>query len=51
MKQLIVFSFLISYINSIHAQPDRWQQKIKYTIDVDVNVLSNQFKGTEKIDY
>jgi hypothetical protein len=51
MKQLIVFSFLISHINSIHAQPERWQQKIKYTIDVDVNVLSNQFKGTEKIDY
>jgi hypothetical protein len=51
MKQLIVFCFLLSSVNSIQAQPDRWQQKIKYTIDVDLNVVSNQMKGTEKIDY
>ena len=38
-------------INLGIAQPDRWQQKIKYVIDVDMNVATNQFTGTEKIDY
>lgn len=33
------------------AQPDRWQQKIRYQINVDMNVQTNQFTGTEKIDY
>ncbi|MBG9375199.1 M1 family metallopeptidase [Panacibacter sp. DH6] len=33
------------------AQPDRWQQKIKYQISVDMNVENNRFKGKEKIDY
>ena len=33
------------------AQPDRWQQRIKYNIDVQMNVQTNRFTGTEKIDY
>jgi hypothetical protein len=33
------------------AQPDRWQQRIKYNIDVNINVATNQFTGTEKIEY
>src|SRR4051812_19885422 len=51
MKQLVVLSFLILSISSIHAQPDRWQQHIKYAINVNIDVVANQFKGTEKIDY
>jgi len=33
------------------AQPDRWQQRIKYQINVNMDVNSNRFSGTEKIDY
>ncbi len=33
------------------AQPDRWQQRIKYNIDVQMNVQTNRFTGTEKIVY
>ncbi|HXL55388.1 MAG TPA: hypothetical protein VN958_03970, partial [Chitinophagaceae bacterium] len=51
MKQMVVFNFLLLSITSIHAQPDRWLQRIKYVINVDMNVTTNQFKGTEKIDY
>jgi len=51
MKQLIVFGFLPLIITATKAQPDRWQQHIKYVINVDMNVTTNQFKGTEKIDY
>ena len=35
----------------VSAQPDRWQQHIKYTIDVKMNVVNNRFTGTEKIEY
>ncbi|TAF54018.1 MAG: M1 family peptidase, partial [Sphingobacteriia bacterium] len=33
------------------AQPDRWQQKIKYNIQVQLDVNTHRLKGTEKIDY
>ncbi len=33
------------------AQPDRWQQKIKYNINVKMDVTTNRFSGTEKIEY
>ncbi|MGI8952579.1 MAG: M1 family metallopeptidase [Chitinophagaceae bacterium] len=46
---LIACIFFIAFI--ANAQPDRWQQRIKYVIDVNMNVATNQFTGTEKIDY
>src|SRR5215831_17329462 len=50
MKQLIVVVFLsIAYL--ANAQPDRWQQHIKYEINVNMDVAANKFTGTEKIDY
>jgi hypothetical protein len=33
------------------AQADRWQQRIGYNINVTVDVIANQFLGTEKIEY
>src|SRR5690242_2793387 len=51
MNRLIVFCFLFLSINSIYAQPDRWQQRINYIIKVDMDVATNQFNGTEKIEY
>jgi hypothetical protein len=35
----------------LKAQPDRWQQRIAYNINVNMNVVTNQFTGIEKIDY
>lgn len=37
--------------SSLLAQPDRWQQKIKYTMNVNMDVTTNRFNGTQKIDY
>ena len=50
-KNFLALIFLLFFVSAIKAQPDRWQQKIKYTIAVNVNVNTNQFTGTEKIDY
>lgn len=50
-KQACLFFILISMLSQIQAQPDRWQQRIKYKIDVNMNVETNRFTGTEKLDY
>jgi len=50
MKACFSIILLIVFL-SASAQPDRWQQRIKYQIDVDVDAAANQFSGTEKIDY
>lgn len=41
----IFFSF------SVFAQSDRWQQRIKYNISVDVDDANNRFNGFENIEY
>src|SRR5882757_967914 len=33
------------------AQPDRWQQHVKYTMDVNMDVNTNRFTGRQKLDY
>ncbi len=33
------------------AQPDRWQQRVKYTMTIDMDVNTNQFAGKQKLEY
>ena len=33
------------------AQPDRWQQHVKYTMDVTMDVNTNRFSGKQKLEY
>jgi hypothetical protein len=33
------------------AQPDRWQQRVKYVMDIDMNVQTNRFTGKQKLEY
>ncbi len=40
-----------SFMGTVHAQSDRWQQKVQYKIDVDMDVQTNKLKGIEKIVY
>ena len=53
MAKGIVLSLLLSLFiaQQSYAQPDRWQQRIKYAINVKMDVINNQFAGTEQIDY
>ena len=49
-----VFLFLLSFITIINiakAQPERWQQSVKYTMFIDVDTLTNRFNGTQKLEY
>jgi len=33
------------------AQPDRWQQRVKYTMNVSMDVQTNRFTGTQTLAY
>lgn len=51
MRKYLLALLILSTVVSAKAQPDRWQQRIKYAIDVNINVATNRFTGTEKIEY
>ncbi|WP_231106572.1 hypothetical protein, partial [Streptobacillus moniliformis] len=34
-----------------YAQTERWQQRVKYTMDIDVDVNTNRFTGRQKLEY
>ena len=48
---LFLLAALICLLSSAIAQPDRWQQRIKYNINVTMDVVTNRFTGTEKLEY
>jgi len=50
MKHLLLPLFIICY-TSIQGQPDRWQQKVKYDMDIRMDVQTNQFTGKQKLEY
>ncbi|WP_143304990.1 M1 family metallopeptidase [Chitinophaga vietnamensis] len=35
----------------LHAQSDRWQQRVKYSMDVKVDAPANKFTGTQHLEY
>jgi hypothetical protein len=47
---LVVLFVLCSQL-AVFAQPDRWQQRIKYNMDVNLNVNTNIVAGKQKITY
>ncbi|GEO07680.1 M1 family metallopeptidase [Segetibacter aerophilus] len=51
MKRLLAIVLLVSIYNIGFGQPDRWQQRISYNIDVKMDVASNKFDGVERIEY
>ena len=44
---------LLLFIGSIAAntQNGYWQQRVKYVMDIDMNVQTNRFKGKQKLEY
>jgi len=50
-KRIYFFLLLVSTVSAAIAQPDRWQQKVKYVMNIDMNVQTNQFTGKQKLEY
>ncbi|MBK6825430.1 MAG: M1 family metallopeptidase [Chitinophagaceae bacterium] len=51
MKKGLIFSMLVLITFILKAQPDRWQQRVKYTMNINMNVQTNQFTGKQKLEY
>jgi len=51
LKQTLLFAVAMLFAFSALAQPDRWQQAIKYDMEIDMNVETNQFTGVQKVKY
>lgn len=43
--------FNLLFIFLVHAQPDRWQQRVKYNMKVNVDVSTNLITGIQKLEY
>src|SRR5579875_2869073 len=46
---LLVPLILCAYFSQ--AQSDRWQQRVKYTMNIDMDVQTNQYSGKERLVY
>jgi len=52
MNRAFIIMILITAINLVAiAQPDRWQQRVKYTMNIDMDVNTNRFTGIQKLAY
>jgi Peptidase family M1 domain len=47
------FFLVIIVIHSfaVHAQPQRWQQAVKYTMNINMDVDANRFTGKQQLEY
>lgn len=36
---------------NVVAQPERWQQRVKYVMDINMDVATNRFTGKQKLEY
>ena len=51
IKRMIIATGSLLMIAIVHAQPNRWQQRVKYTMNIDMNVQTNRFTGKQKLEY
>jgi hypothetical protein len=52
MKRSSIFLLTaLAFAPALHAQCDRWQQRIRCELDVDLDVYSHRFSGTERLTY
>jgi hypothetical protein len=45
----VIFFSCLGFLSQ--AQTDRWQQRVKYDMDIHMNVQTNRFTGKQKLEY
>jgi hypothetical protein len=50
-KHIAGLLFILFMPFTAFAQPERWQQSVKYTMDVDFAIKKHQFTGIQKLEY
>ncbi|MEO1262885.1 MAG: M1 family metallopeptidase [Bacteroidota bacterium] len=51
MIRTLFFTCIILSVTTIYAQPERWQQRVEYKMDIDLNVQTHQFSGQQQLRY
>jgi hypothetical protein len=51
IKSIAIITLFFIITTVALAQPERWQQRIKYHINVKMDDIANKFAGTEKLAY
>ena len=51
MKIWKLLTLLLFTSNLVQAQPERWQQRAEYKMEIDFDVKSHQFKGVQQLSY
>lgn len=51
MRKLNLLSAFLLLVTAASAQPSRWQQRVKYDIDINVDAAANKFTGKQKLQY
>lgn len=51
MKKIFFTAFFTTTVLLSSAQPDRWQQRINYKMDISLDVVTNKISGKQTITY
>src|ERR1700743_1059295 len=52
IKRIVLFGVVIVMCGlAASAQPDRWQQRVKYVMNVKMDVQTNRFTGSQTLTY
>src|ERR1700753_4113180 len=51
MTKAVLLTVCLLTILFAEPQPSRWQQRVKYTMDVTADVTTNKMKGKQKLVY
>src|SRR6201996_8921628 len=51
INRILFAGAIFLYCLPASAQPDRWQQRVKYTMNVDMDVTTNRFTGSQTLTY
>jgi hypothetical protein len=51
MKKFVFVCLVLIFSQMVQSQPDRWQQRVKYSMDVKMDVNTNRFTGTQRLEY
>ncbi|HMJ47002.1 MAG TPA: M1 family metallopeptidase [Ferruginibacter sp.] len=49
LKSLLLLLMLWNF--NAEAQPERWQQRANYTMQIDLDTMTNRFTGIQKLEY
>ena len=51
VKHVLSGACLLLSVSTLSAQPERWQQRAEYKMDIDFNVQNHQFEGKQQLIY